>query len=76
MMHLIHRYRTVGMLGYRRYQECTVCGKRRYRGGPGKNAGGTMPVNQRWLDHETDGLNRPLLPPRKTLPNGDGLRGR
>lgn len=62
-MHLIHRYRTVGMLGYRRYQECSVCGKRRYTGGPGRSARGTQPVDFSWIEHKADDLQRLLYPP-------------
>lgn len=69
-MHLIHCYRTVGMLGYRRYQECTVCGKRKYRGGPGWRSNGQMPVDHDWLEHKADNLNRPFLPPRLTPQTG------
>lgn len=73
MIHLIHRYRTVGMVGFRRYQECRVCGKRRALGGPSKSAPGVMPVDRAWLNREFDHIvdfGRPPLPMPRTGSRG------
>lgn len=46
MMHIIHRWVSEFCTGRYSYEECTVCGKRRY---VELIAGGYQPINWGWL---------------------------
>jgi hypothetical protein len=58
-MHLIHRWQTVKDTGFRAYQVCARCGKRRITP---RGMNGFQPVDRGWL--ETGRWTPMGLPPR------------